>query len=55
MSVKESNINEKKSKFSHLLTVRAEVDDPPYSQPDRKIFVFLTTSLGEALRNIGRF
>ena len=29
MSVKESNINEKKSKFSHLLTVRAEVADPP--------------------------
>ena len=28
LSVKESNINEKKSKFSHLLTVRAEVADP---------------------------
>ena len=30
LSVKESNINEKKSKFSHLLTVRAEVAEPPY-------------------------
>ena len=33
------------SKFSHLLTVRAEGADPPapppYCQPDRKISVFL--------------
>ena len=31
------------SQFSHLLTVRAEVADPPippYSQPDRKISAF---------------
>ena len=44
LSVKESNFNEKKrSKFSHLLTVRAEVADPPpppYGQPDQKISVF---------------
>ena len=49
LSVKESNFNEKRSKFSHLLTVRAEVADaaPPYCQPDRKISVFLTTPLNQ--------
>ena len=45
LSVKESNfIGKKRSKFSHLLTVRAKVADPPlpppYGQPDRKISVF---------------
>ena len=50
LSVKESNFNEnKRSKFSHLLTVRAEVADPPppYGQPDRKISTFFTPSLNE--------
>ena len=44
LSVKESNFIEKEnSKFSHLLTVRAEVADPPpppCGQPDREISVF---------------
>ena len=45
LSVKESNINEKKSKFSHLLSVRTELADPPgppppYGQPDRKMFFY---------------
>ena len=41
LSVKESNFNERKgSKFSHLLTVRAEVADAPlpYGQPNCKIY-----------------
>ena len=37
------------SKFSHLLTVRAEVaappPHPPYGEPDRKISVFFTSRL----------
>ena len=43
MSMKESNFNEKNgSKFSHLLTVRADGADPPtpYGQADHKISVF---------------
>ena len=42
----------KGSKFSHLLTFRAEGADtpPPYDQPDRKISVFLTPSLGWAVK-----
>ena len=41
LSVKESNFILKKSKFSHLLTVKAEVaDPPPYGQPDLKISAF---------------
>ena len=32
LSVEESSFNEKRSKFSHLLTVRAEVTDPPLPQ-----------------------
>ena len=57
MSVKESNINEKKSKFSHLLTVRAEVADPPpplYGQPNHKISVFLPTPLASC-QIVGKF
>ena len=49
LSIIESySIEKNGSKFSHLLTVRAEVADPPppYGQPDRKISAFfLTTSL----------
>ena len=46
--IESSSIEKNGSKFSHLLTVRAEVADssPPYGQPDRKISAFfLTTSL----------
>ena len=54
LSVKESNFNEKKrSKFSHLLTVGAEVADLPplYGQPDRRTSsLFLTSRL--LLKNI---
>ena len=54
LSIKESNFNGKNgSKFSHLLTVRAERADPPsppYGQPDRKNTVFfVTTSLREII------
>ena len=44
LSVNETNFNEKKIKFSHLLTFRAEVADLPLpsdGQPDCKISVFL--------------
>ena len=39
LSVKESNFNKKKIKFSHLVTVLAEVANPPSpnSLPDNKI------------------
>ena len=46
LGIKESKSNGKnRSKFSHLLTVRAEVADPPppYGQPDRKISAFFDT------------
>ena len=44
MSVKESNFNEKKrSKFSRLLTARAEVADPPSA-------FFVTPHLGEGVK-----
>ena len=48
MSIKESKFDGKNwSKFSNLLTVRAEVADPAptYGQPDRRIFVFLRLPL----------
>ena len=56
--IKEPNFNRKHgSRFSHLLTVRADGDDPPslppYGQPDRKISIFLkdsTMTLGEGWR-----
>ena len=44
LGIKESKFNGKnRSTFSHLLSVRPVVADPatPYSQPDRKISVFL--------------
>ena len=42
LSIKESKFNEQNgSKFSHLLTVRAQgADPPPYGQPGRKISAF---------------
>ena len=46
LSTKESDFNGKNgSKFSHLLTVRADGANPlpPYSQPDCKISVFMTS------------
>ena len=49
----------KKSKFSHLLTVRAELADPPapYGHPDRKISAFFdceNTFLSEEKRLQGQ-
>ena len=57
LSIIESySIEKNGSKFSHLLTVRAEVaDPPPYGQPDRKISAFYMTSLREGVNGKKRF
>ena len=50
LTIKYAGFFTTRSKFSHLLTVRAKGADPanPYGQPDRKISVFYASPYGQS-------